>query len=80
MPRHGPIRRSCTGFRMPAVSDLAGALAGVRKPSRNEPAVGGARRVGADYGDLAGAEVGWCWPCSALTRPMTWLLSRGSMR
>ncbi len=31
---------------MPAVSDLAGALAGVRKPSRNEPAVGGARRVG----------------------------------
>jgi hypothetical protein len=52
-------RRNCTGFRMPAVSELGKCRwAGVRKPSRNEPAVGGRRRFGAlDYGDLADAEV-----------------------
>jgi hypothetical protein len=42
---------------MPAVSDLAGALAGVRKPSRNEPRSVVHREWGADYGDLAAAEV-----------------------
>jgi hypothetical protein len=38
--------RCCAGFRMPAVNDRAKwAVAGVRKPPRNEPAGDGARKV-----------------------------------
>jgi hypothetical protein len=51
------VVRVCTGFRMPAMSELGKCRwAGVRKPSRNEPAVGGRRRFGAlDYGDYMSA-------------------------
>jgi hypothetical protein len=43
--RCATICSDCTGFRMPAASELGVHLAGVRKPSRNEPAVGGAPAV-----------------------------------
>ena len=46
-------------------------LAGVRKPSRNVPAVGSARRWCAGYGYLADTGLARWWPCSALTEPMS---------
>ena len=61
---------SCAGFRMPAVNDRAiCAVAGVRKPPKNEPAgdVGGRCRV-LGYGDLGDAEGGCDGPQSARAR------------
>ncbi len=55
-------------------------LAGVRKPSRNEPAVGSARRWCAGYGYLADTGLARWWPCSALTEPMRWFLARAGLQ
>ena len=82
--RHGAARAKPT--RLYRVSDAgrgrAGRvrLAGVRKPSRNEPAVGSARRWCAGYGYLADTGLARWWPCSALTEPMRWFLARAGLQ
>jgi hypothetical protein len=65
----------CTGFRMPAVSELGVPLG--RRPKAVKERTRGRWRT--DYGDLIDGEVARCWPCLALSRPMTWLPARTSM-